>query len=218
MRERQRATIEELRQAIECLPRKTRVAMLEGIQRNDIIAGAYSTRDGICPMLAAHRAGGRTDCIAFARAWDRFAFRSVRGGKARRASERELLVLRTHLETSLLADDGPSPELAAAMAEHRALVAERERRDVQTTRRAVEDRRRRTARTTLRPGDPDRSQELRGTPGWSWTRVFRRLDDYERALARVRAQRPEREAATVAGSEAATLAHSDQARRTVAAH
>ncbi len=179
MRERRRATINELRLAIECLPRKTRVAMLEGIQRNDIIAGAYTTRDGICPMLAAHRAGGRTDCIAFARAWDRFAFRGARGAKARRASERELLILRTHLEASLLADDGPSPELAAAMAEHRALVAQRERRAAEAE---VE---RPSVRRRPRPGDPDRSRELRSRPGWAWTRVFRRLDDYERALVRV---------------------------------
>jgi hypothetical protein len=174
MRERRRATINELRQTIECLPRHTRVAMLEGIQRNDIIVGAYTNADGICPMLAAHRAGGRTDCISFAKAWDRFAFRGSRGATARRASERELLILRTHLEASLLADDGPSPELAVAMAEHRALVAERERR--------------------TRPGDPDRSRELRARPGWSWTRVFRRLDDYECALARVHDAQGDRDA------------------------
>ncbi len=41
--------------------------MLEGIAANEIIVGAYSTDDGICPMLAAHRAGGRTSVIAFAR-------------------------------------------------------------------------------------------------------------------------------------------------------
>ena len=28
-------------------------------------------------MLAAHRAGGRTNAISFARAWDRFAFRGA---------------------------------------------------------------------------------------------------------------------------------------------
>jgi hypothetical protein len=41
----------------------------------------------------------------------------------------------------------------------------------------------------VRPGDRDRSKELRERGGWSWTRVFRRLDDYERALATVRAER-----------------------------
>ena len=89
MRTRSRATIEDLRQAIDCLPRRTRIAMLEGIAGNDIIVGAYSTGDGICPMLAAHRAGGRTSVIAFAQAWDRVAFRGQREARARRATERE---------------------------------------------------------------------------------------------------------------------------------
>ena len=47
-----------MRQAIDCLPVRTREAMLAGISDNDIIVGAYTDRDGrICPMLAAHRAG-----------------------------------------------------------------------------------------------------------------------------------------------------------------
>lgn len=109
MRTRRRATTEDLRLAIDSLPRHTKVAMLEGIRCNDIIAGAYSDKNGICPMLAAHRAGGRTCCISFARAWDRFAFRDSRRPAARRATERELLVLRSHLETSLLDEEGPAP-------------------------------------------------------------------------------------------------------------
>src|SRR3989440_436140 len=93
MRRQQRATISELRQAVECLPRTTKVAMLEGIRANEIIVGAYTDGRGVCPMLAAHRAGGRTSLISFARAWDRFAFRGARVGAARRAPGRELLVL-----------------------------------------------------------------------------------------------------------------------------
>jgi hypothetical protein len=112
MRTPRRATIEDLRLAIERLPRRTRVAMLEGIAANDIIVGAYSNRDGICPMLAAHRAGGRTTMIAFAEAWDRLAFRGTRTARARRATERELLILRSHLEASLL-DDETAPPAAA---------------------------------------------------------------------------------------------------------
>jgi hypothetical protein len=38
--------------------------MLDGIKRNPIIVGAYAATDGICPMLAAHRGGGRTSFIA----------------------------------------------------------------------------------------------------------------------------------------------------------
>jgi hypothetical protein len=107
MRQRRRATIDDLRLAIDSLPRATRIAMLEGIQSSEIIAGAYSDANGICPMLAAHRAGGRTSCISFADAWDRFAFRGVRKPSPRRATARELLVLRSHLEASLLEDEAP---------------------------------------------------------------------------------------------------------------
>jgi hypothetical protein len=127
MRTRCRATIDDLRQAIDFLPRHTRIAMLEGIAANDIIVGAYATGDGICPMLAAHRNGGRTSLIAFAQAWDRVAFRGQKTGRAgsvsRRATERELLILRSHLEASLLEDDVPAGELAAARREHEALLA-----------------------------------------------------------------------------------------------
>jgi hypothetical protein len=145
--------------------------MLEGITRNDIIVGAYTHEDGICPMLAAHRAGGRTNFISFAKAWDRFAFRSTAPGKARRATERELLILRTHLEASLLEDETPAPELRQAIAEHRELVARSEARV--------------PAPARVRPGDRDRSRELRSRPGWSWMRVVRRYDDYQRVLARL---------------------------------
>ena len=42
MRRRQQATISELRQAVDCLPRTTKIAMLEGIRVNEIIVGAYT--------------------------------------------------------------------------------------------------------------------------------------------------------------------------------
>jgi hypothetical protein len=41
-----------------------------------------------------------------------------------------------------------------------------------------------------RPGDPDRSDELKHRPGWAWLRTFRRYDEYEQALERVRAATP----------------------------
>lgn len=183
MAQRSQTTLQELRTAITCLPRTTRLAMLRGIDSNDIVVGAYTHEHGICPMLAAHRAGGRTDFISFARAWDRFAFSHARGRRARgarRATERELLILRTHLEASLLEDDGPAADLRAAIKEHRELAARREQA-------APAPQRARPAAASARPGDPDRSRELRSRPGWSWMRIFRRLDDYERALARVHA-------------------------------
>jgi hypothetical protein len=48
--------------------------MLDGVRANTIVVGAYTDgRGGICPMLAAHRNGGRTSFLSFARAWDAFA-------------------------------------------------------------------------------------------------------------------------------------------------
>jgi hypothetical protein len=111
---RKRYAIEDLRRAIDCMPVETRAAMLEGVRSNDIIVGAYTNRDGgVCPMLAAHRNGGRTSLISFARTWDRFT-----GAKrARRATERELRILIAHLEASLMAEG--MPELEEAVATHR---------------------------------------------------------------------------------------------------
>jgi hypothetical protein len=166
MRTRRRAT-DELRLTIRCLPRATRVAMLQGIATNPIIAGAYSSRDGICPMLAAHRAGGRTNLIAFAEAWDRFAQRDRPFRRARRATERELCFLRAHLEASLMEDD-EVPPLRAVIAEHQELVAGRSRPCP-------------GSRTPV--GDRDRSRELHDRPGWAWTRLFRRYDEYRDAVA-----------------------------------
>ncbi|HWC85783.1 MAG TPA: hypothetical protein VG388_04545 [Solirubrobacteraceae bacterium] len=194
MRTRRNASIQELRHAIDALPLKTRVAMLEGIRNNEIILGAYTTSDGgICPMLAAHRGGGRTNAEGFAKTWDRFG--GVTGRRARRATERELLILTTHLEMSLLADTEPATDLAVAVAEHRRLVARDERA---ASRRHDNDRAARRERVraeraiaALRPGDRDRSSELKSSPGWAWMRVFRRYDDYERALARLEAQSAE---------------------------
>lgn len=189
MRTRPRATSRELRLAIACLPRHTREAMLSGISANDIIVGAYATSDGICPMLAAHRNGGRTNFIGFAGAWDRFASRDGRGDRGRRASDRELRVLRVHLEASLLEDDAPASDLTRARAEHDGLVRERERRQARAlgrsqsrAREQAAERRRESGSPHVHPGDPDRRSELDSRPGWSWSRLVRRYDDYERLL------------------------------------
>jgi hypothetical protein len=153
--------------------------MLEGISANEIIVGAYTNDQGICPMLAAHRNGGRTNLISFARAWDRFAFSGSRVSTPRPATARELLVLRTHLEASLLEEDAPA-DLASAIEAHRRLVSGREN--------APGARPSPTPEGRLRPGDPDRSRELASRPGWGWTRLFRRYDDYRWALDQVRAE------------------------------
>jgi hypothetical protein len=125
MRNRRRHTtsaVERLRLAIDCMPLATREAMLAGVRGNErVIAGAYvDDRGGVCPMLAAHRLGARTDYIAFARSWDRFT-RAGRGGRP--ATERELRILVTQLEDSL--SEASGLELDEAIREHRALRSSR---------------------------------------------------------------------------------------------
>ena len=109
--------------------------MLEGIESNQIIVGAYTDRKGgVCPMLAAHRHGGRNTCISVARAWDRYT-----GAKRPRpASDREINTLRAMLEASIAFDELPSVSEVA--------------RDAQK----------------------QRARRMR---------VFRRFDEYERAVA-----------------------------------
>src|ERR1700722_18087194 len=185
MSRRPRATIQELRAAVQCLPRATRVAMLEGLDAGPIIAGAYTSGDGVCPMLAAHRAGGRCSAAFFADAWDRVALRDARGGRAvaRRASDRELRIPRVHLAASPRDEELADATLAGALYEHRDLLAHRKHAvDAEP----VADRSREPEATARgrrpRPGDRDRAGELRGRAGWAWSRLFRRYDEYEAAL------------------------------------
>ena len=85
------------------MPAHTRQAMLEGIGKTTIIVGGYSDgQGGICPMLAAHRNGGRTSFATFAHAWDRY---TKADGVARTATERELQTLRSMLEASIEAEE-----------------------------------------------------------------------------------------------------------------
>ena len=146
----------DLRAAIDCLPLATRRAMLDGVEANRIIVGAYTDRQGgICPMLAAHRNGGRTSLASFARAWDRYT--GVRG-KSRPATPRELNTLTAMLRASVLMEE--TLVLPAARPELR------------------------RPRSLARPtGERHRASELRHQPGWAWLRPFRRLDEYERAVA-----------------------------------
>jgi hypothetical protein len=153
--------------------------MLDGMAANRIIVGAYVDRQGgVCPMLAAHRNGGRTSLASFARAWDRY---TGAGKGPRTATARELQTLRSMLEASLGIDTvGP---LADAISEHRALKARHP---------AVADAPARRERAPRRDtGERDRTSELRKREGWAWLRPFRRLDDYERAMREV--ERIERE-------------------------
>jgi hypothetical protein len=173
---RQRKRAQDLRRAIDCLPRATREAMLVGIDSGPIIVGAYTDGSGgICPMLAAHRRGGRTSLASFARAWDRY----TDAQSARRATDRELRTLRAMLEASLWYEPD-SGDLERAVAELRERGRERPRRDT---------------------GERDRSRELRRRPGWAWLRVFRRLDDWQAALALAEEQQANQAAARLDRSE-----------------
>ena len=106
-----RDPITALERAIRSLPEPTRVAMLDGIRSHPIVCGAYTDgRGGICPMLAAHRHGGRVTMLAFARSWDAF----TRTKRVRRATPREVRTL----EHLLMASLGETSEFAAAIADY----------------------------------------------------------------------------------------------------
>jgi hypothetical protein len=140
-----RKLAQELRQAVDCLPERTREAMLEGIDANPIIVGAYTDRNGgICPMLAAHRNGGRTSFASFARAWDAFTNAPKR---PRRASRREIRALRTYLEMSLLNEDTQGASLSEIA---QGIRDERERSAAPETLPAIRVRRLKPRRPRLR--------------------------------------------------------------------
>ena len=143
----------DLRLAVDCMPLATRRAMLEGIEGGSIIVGAYTDGEGgVCPMLAAHRNGGRTSLASFARAWDAY---TGAGRRARPASDRELGTLRAMLEASIALEELPELRVPAP------------------------------SRGRQATGERHRARELRYQPGWAWMRPFRRLDEYERALAEI---------------------------------
>ena len=170
---RRRNQAQRLRTAVEVLPRHTREAMLRGIDSNQIIVGAYTDRDGgVCPMLAAHRNGGRTNFASFARAWDDF----THAKRPRRASRREIHALRSYIEMSLLADDMPGDSLVA--------IAD----GIRSERRAAAEH---AAASEPRPGDRHRSREIRNRRRWSWMRPTRRLDVFEATMAAASEQHAE---------------------------
>jgi hypothetical protein len=102
------------------MPPRVRKAMLRGIDDNEIIVGAYvdNSTGGICPMLAAHRNGGRINFGSFSRAWD--AFTGATEGQPRPATERELGVLRAYLISSFGGGWAPIGSLAAEVREVKA--------------------------------------------------------------------------------------------------
>jgi len=150
--------------------------MLAGIDSGPIIVGAYTDGSGgVCPMLAAHRRGGRTSLASFARAWDRY----TEAQSTRRATQRELRTLGAMLEASLWYEPDRG-DLDRAVAELRERGRVRPKRDT---------------------GERDRSRELRRRPGWAWLRVFRRLDDWQAALAQAEEQQADQSAARLGVGE-----------------
>jgi|SRR5829696_3030454 len=128
---KRRNNAQRLRNAVYALPARTKAAMLRGIRTNRVIVGAYvDKRGGVCPMLAAHRNGGRTNFGTFARAWD--AYTGAKQRRPRRASRREVRTLEGYLEMSLIRD---GIELGTDIHPDRPLAEEV--RDVKVTRRRL---------------------------------------------------------------------------------
>jgi hypothetical protein len=170
-RKRKRAA--ELRQAIDGLPERTRRAMLEGIDQNQIIVGAYTdNQGGVCPMLAAHRNGGRTDLASFARAWDAY---TVGPEGTRPATKREVRTLRAMLEASLWTD-GPEQDLGAVVEEHRSSQVDRALREEHA---------------------PKRQRTERERPAWAWVRALVRDGENAKVLDPDFEPEPERDKAGV---------------------
>src|SRR3954471_8550097 len=148
---KRRNNAQRLRNSVSAMPNGTKRAMLSGIRSNRVIVGAYvDKRGGVCPMLAAHRNGGRTNFGTFARAWD--AYTGANQRKPRRASRREVRTLEGYLEMSLIRD---GIELDTETHPDRPL--REEVRDVQATRR-------RLAEADAREGSDVSVQDVLATP------------------------------------------------------
>jgi hypothetical protein len=186
MRRRDRNRAARLRHAVEALPLATREAMLRGIDANPIVVGAYVDREsgGVCPMLAAHRNGGRTSVASFARTWD-----SYTGAKGPRlATRREVRTLRSLLEGSLaegVADGGSIAAAAAQIRAERAELAARRVRCAKPEAPAVTepDDAPIRIRRRIETGERHRAAELRERLRWSWMRPARRYEEFQDLLA-----------------------------------
>ena len=197
MRRRNRHPAERLRFAVEALPTRTKEAMLRGIDSNPIIVGAYVDRDGgVCPMLAAHRNGGRTSLASFARAWDGY----TDAKRPRLATRRELRTLRSLLEASLsahhLTESGSIARAAAQIRSERAALAEREGLEADPIEPDFGDAPIRVRRR-IDTGERHRAHELRDRLRWSWMRPARRYEEYRDLIAAAEEQLAEQGAAAL---------------------
>jgi hypothetical protein len=184
MRRKARNPAQRLRTAVEAMPRRTRIAMLQGIRRNRIVVGAYTDpkSGGVCPMLAAHRNGGRTSLASFARSWDRF----TGARRPRLATDRELRTLTSYLEMSLLQEDTGDASVAS--------MALRIRAERDAAARTASP-----AEASTEPARPDTRERHRGRELrrllWSWLRPTKRYDVFTERLAAAEEQLNEQRAA-----------------------
>jgi hypothetical protein len=151
----------ELRRSIDVLPERTRRAMLVGLGNNTVITGAFAASgQGACPMMAAHREGGRTSSCTFPEAWDRFT--GVYGRHiVREATPYEVQILCEEIEASLVPLPRDNP-LADAIAEHQAMVEARRHAVTVTEQESAASER---AVEQEAPAAPRRKRRLRITGG-----------------------------------------------------
>ena len=201
---------QRLRTAVETMPRPAREAMLRGIDSNTIIVGAYSdpSSKGICPMLAAHRNGGRTDLASFARSWDRY----TDARRPRLATKREVRTLRSLLIGSLATEDGPADSLVALAGDIRRERAEVEARIATEVAEARPDAPPEGPSHVSEPvptGETSRTPELRRRSRWAWILPARSLEVYNDRVAAASEQYAERSADDVLGESARHAAASN---------
>ncbi|HEX2127852.1 MAG TPA: hypothetical protein VHF58_01400 [Solirubrobacterales bacterium] len=200
MRRRPSHAARRLRIAVERLPQHTKEAMLRGIDTNRIIVGAYvdPRSGGICPMLAAHRNGGRTSVASFARAWDEY----TNARRPRRATRREVRYLRALLLESLDMDPvlerTSIAELAAQLRAERAQLSGCPAEPVVVE--PPEPEEPIHIRHRVPTGERHRAAELRRRPNWAWLRPTRRYDEYKDLLAAAEEQLSEQRAAELLDS------------------
>ena len=198
MRRSQTKPAERLRFAVEALPRDTKIAMLDGIQANRIIVGAYvdSRSGGICPMLAAHRNGGRTSLASFARAWDRF----TGARRPRLATRREVRALRTYLEMSLVRDgqEDSLTDVAARIRAERGQIA-KPAPSAEAPEISEPEGDRIRIRHRADTGERHRAAELRARLRWAWMRPARRYDEFKDLVSAAEEQLSEQRATELLG-------------------
>lgn len=170
----------ELRRSIDVLPERTRKAMLHGLGNNTVITGAFAASgQGACPMMVAHREGGRTSCCTFPEAWDKFT--GVYGRHiVREATPYEVQILCEEIEASLVPLPKVDP-LADAIAEHQAMVAARLREPEVVARPVVEQEQapapRRKRRLRITGGHIDLSEAIDEHKSTARSRRSREADD-----------------------------------------